>query len=217
LESLPGFYTLLQSQPVLTLFLLLGSGYLIARIRTRDDAHPRSRRPFRLRHRTGVWRWFEAAVGSVETGRDGRHLVMSLRDVTDAIGSLAEITSLSRILEESVNEIYVFDATTLRFLEVNEETCGRCHRDAGRPFRDWYDNILAYGELWGMDEAFTWHPFATERFVDTSSGRVREFNYDNREMRSDFVRGRVLVPYEPSRHPATRYDEIPRDWKGFSY
>ena len=33
MESLPRFYTLLQDQPVLTLFLLLGSGYLIARIR----------------------------------------------------------------------------------------------------------------------------------------------------------------------------------------
>jgi putative transport protein len=33
MESLPRFYTLLQAQPVLTLFLLLGSGYLIARIR----------------------------------------------------------------------------------------------------------------------------------------------------------------------------------------
>ncbi len=33
MESFPRFYELLQSQPVLTLFLLLGSGYLIARIR----------------------------------------------------------------------------------------------------------------------------------------------------------------------------------------
>ena len=33
LESFPRFYALLQSQPVLTLFLLLGSGYLVARIR----------------------------------------------------------------------------------------------------------------------------------------------------------------------------------------
>ncbi|MHC4452301.1 MAG: aspartate:alanine exchanger family transporter [Planctomycetota bacterium] len=33
MDSFPRFYELLQSQPVLTLFLLLGSGYLIARIR----------------------------------------------------------------------------------------------------------------------------------------------------------------------------------------
>lgn len=33
MESFPRFYALLQSQPVLTLFLLIGSGYLIARIR----------------------------------------------------------------------------------------------------------------------------------------------------------------------------------------
>jgi putative transport protein len=33
MESFPRFYELLQTQPVLTLFLLIGSGYLIARIR----------------------------------------------------------------------------------------------------------------------------------------------------------------------------------------
>ncbi|MEN8161736.1 MAG: hypothetical protein ABFS41_16830, partial [Myxococcota bacterium] len=33
MASFPEVYRLLQSQPVLTLFLLLGSGYLIARVR----------------------------------------------------------------------------------------------------------------------------------------------------------------------------------------
>ncbi|MCB9597650.1 MAG: hypothetical protein H6719_33335 [Sandaracinaceae bacterium] len=103
------------------------------------------------------------------------------------------------------------------FLSVDEETCSRCHRDAGRPFRDWYDNILAYGELWGEDEAFSWHPFATGRFVDTSSGRVREFNYDNREMRADFVSAGVLVRLDRSRHPDSLYRSIPRAWKDYEY
>lgn len=103
------------------------------------------------------------------------------------------------------------------FLEVSEETCDRCHRDAGRPFRDWYDNILAYGELWGEDEAFSWHPFATARFVDPSTGRVREFNYDNREMRSDFTSAGVLVPYERSRHPDSLYRKLPGEWKDYEY
>ncbi|MCA9607611.1 MAG: hypothetical protein KC619_18515, partial [Myxococcales bacterium] len=103
------------------------------------------------------------------------------------------------------------------FLPVDDETCARCHRDAGRPFRDWYDNILAYGELWGEDEAFSWHPFSTGRFVDPSSGAVREFNYDNREMRPELLSSGVLVHYDRARHPATRYRAIPRDWKDYSY
>lgn len=103
------------------------------------------------------------------------------------------------------------------FLSVDDETCSRCHRDAGRPFRDWYDNIIAYGELWGEDESFSWHPFATARFVDPSSGSVREFNYDNREMRADFVSAGVLVRYERARHPDTLYRSIPRDWKDYEY
>ena len=102
-------------------------------------------------------------------------------------------------------------------VSVDDDTCARCHRDAGRPFRDWYPNIIAYGELWGEDEAFSWHPFATQRFVDTSSGRVREFNHDNREMRSDFVAAGVLVRYESARHPESVYRAIPRSWKGYTY
>ncbi|MGE0786103.1 MAG: hypothetical protein AB7S26_10470 [Sandaracinaceae bacterium] len=102
------------------------------------------------------------------------------------------------------------------FLSVDEATCSRCHRDAGRPFRDWYPNILAYGELWGEDESFSWHPFATQRFVD-GSGRVVQFNNDNRQMRQDFVSAGVLVPYEPSRHPGTEYRKIPGPWKDYAY
>jgi len=102
------------------------------------------------------------------------------------------------------------------FLEVNEESCSHCHRDAGRPFRDWYENITAYGELWGEDESFSWHPFRTSAFVD-SSGRVVDFNYDNREMRSDFVSGGVLERYDRSRHPESTYRRLPGEWKDYAY
>lgn len=102
------------------------------------------------------------------------------------------------------------------FLEVNEASCDRCHQDAGRPFRDWYPNILAYGELWGEDESFTWHPFANARFVD-GTGRVVQFNHDNRQMRQDFVSAGVLVPYEPAQHPDARYRKLPGEWKEYAY
>src|SRR5690606_20769171 len=45
------------------------------------------------------------------------------------------------------------------FLSVDEETCTRCHQDAGRPLKDWYPFVTLYGEMWGADDSFTWHPF----------------------------------------------------------
>jgi hypothetical protein len=101
-------------------------------------------------------------------------------------------------------------------IEVDDTSCSSCHRDAGRPFKTWYDNILAYGELWGNDEIFTWHPFTLDRFVD-ANGAVVNFNYDNRQIRPDFVAAGLVAPYSPAAHPATIYKRIVREWTDFSY
>jgi hypothetical protein len=100
--------------------------------------------------------------------------------------------------------------------EVSETSCDSCHRDAGRPFETWYSNILAYGELWGNDETFTWHPFTMAKFVD-AQGRVVNFNYDQRELRPDLVAAGLLAPYQPSQHPASSYQRIVREWTDFAY
>ncbi len=101
-------------------------------------------------------------------------------------------------------------------VRVDDDTCNRCHRDAGRPFRDWYDNILAYGELWGEDESFSWHPFADANFVD-GDGDVVNFNYDNRVLRRDFIDGGVLAPYSAGEHPDSLYRKLPGPWKDYAY
>lgn len=52
---------------------------------------------------------------------DGRHThyVSIHRDITERKRAEDALTSLGRIIEESRNEIYIFDATTLKFLQVN--------------------------------------------------------------------------------------------------
>ena len=102
------------------------------------------------------------------------------------------------------------------FLHVDDATCNKCHRDAGRPFRDWYSNILAYGELWGEDASFTWHPFENDEFVNANGDAVN-FNWGSRVIRSDMTEAGLLTPYVPSSHPATVYKKIPGDWKNYSY
>lgn len=100
--------------------------------------------------------------------------------------------------------------------EVSEEACGLCHKDAGRPLSNWYPNILAYGELWGGDETFTWHPFTTSRFVN-GAGEVQNFNYDNREIRPDFKAAGTVTAYDAEVHPDTIYRQIQREWTNFQY
>jgi hypothetical protein len=102
------------------------------------------------------------------------------------------------------------------FLSVDEETCTVCHRDAGRPLRDWYTYVTAYGEMWGGDDTFTWHPFENGRFVD-SRGSVVQFNTDNRAIRTDFIAAGLVERYDGSRHRAPVYTELDRPWKGFRY
>ena len=76
--------------------------------------------------------------------------------------------------------------------------------------------MLAYGELWGEDEIFSWHPFEMAKFVD-GQGAVVNFNYDNRVIRSDFVQKGLVAKWDAQKHPATIYKEIPRAWRSFVY
>jgi hypothetical protein len=101
-------------------------------------------------------------------------------------------------------------------VSADDTSCTSCHRDAGRPFEAWYPNILAYGELWGNDEIFTWHPFTIDKFVD-SKGAVVNFNHDNRQIRPDFVSAGLVAPYSTAKHPATLYKRIVREWTDFKY
>lgn len=100
-------------------------------------------------------------------------------------------------------------------VEVSDASCEGCHRDAGRPFETWYPNILAYGELWGNDDVFTWHPFVIDAFVD-DAGRVVSFNHDNRAMRPDLIAAGLLAPYDPAVHDDPTYRRIHREWTDFA-
>ncbi len=100
--------------------------------------------------------------------------------------------------------------------EVNDAFCNRCHQDAGRPFKDFYRDVMAYGELWGEDDTFSWHPFDSKSFVD-GNGNVVGFNNDNRKFRQDFVNAGIVVPFNPGAHGSARYEKLNRSWKNYRY
>jgi PAS domain S-box-containing protein len=61
----------------------------------------------------------EASISKIERLRK-RWLTVILRDISQRKQNEERLAYLGRILDESVNEIYVFDAITLRFTQVNK-------------------------------------------------------------------------------------------------
>ena len=60
----------------------------------------------------------EASISHIKTG--GKHLfTVILRDITERKRAEERISRLGRVLDDSLNEIYLFDADTLRFTQVN--------------------------------------------------------------------------------------------------
>jgi hypothetical protein len=95
---------------------------------------------------------------------------------------------------------------------IDDVFCRRCHQDAGRQIGNFHDDLVAYGELWGEDETFSWHPYENSAFV-RANGDVESFNNDNRRLRRDFVDAGLVEVLDRSRHPDSLYKELPRDWR----
>lgn len=95
---------------------------------------------------------------------------------------------------------------------VNDEFCNRCHQDAGRAIRDFYDQLMAYGEMWGEDRTFSWHLFDASYFLQPN-GDVKNFNNDNRRVRADFVNAGLVEQFSEAKHPATQYRQLAQSWQ----
>lgn len=82
-------------------------------------------------------------------------------------------------------------------IEVSDESCNRCHAEAGRSLATFEDATLLYGDLWGNDRIFSFHPWDQSRYS--------VFNYENRSVRPELRSGAVVERYDMSRHPAAVY------------
>ena len=75
---------------------------------------------YSIRTKSGETRWvLERGIGIfLEDGR-AEALEGCISDISDRKRAVSEATSLGRILEESFNEVYIFDANDLHFIQVN--------------------------------------------------------------------------------------------------
>ncbi len=93
-----------------------------ARILARIAAAPGviEKAEFRFRHKDGSWRRFEAIARNLVDEPAVAGIVINSRDVTERRLTEELNTRLGAIVEDSINEIYVFDSETLRFLQANK-------------------------------------------------------------------------------------------------
>ena len=76
---------------------------------------------YRLKHANGEWRWFLSRSMIFERNPDGtpRQIIGTAQEITERKRAEETRAELSRLLEESLNEIYVFDSETLHFIQAN--------------------------------------------------------------------------------------------------
>jgi hypothetical protein len=66
---------------------------------------------------------------------------------------------------------------TAGLLQVTDEACMRCHKETGRLVSEFYFDLYLYGELWGKDGIFSFHPYDERRYPE-----LRYEGVDNRSL-----------------------------------
>ncbi len=90
---------------------------------------------------------------------------------------------------------------------VTQESCNRCHDQVGRQIGEFNFDTLLYGEVWGEDYIFSWHPF-------DSSGNFYGAYHKNRILNSQIKAAGLVEPYQPDTlHSENTYKELPRPFK----
>jgi len=85
-------------------------------------------------------------------------------------------------------------------LEVREKQCMECHKNAGQQINDFEPNAVLYGDIWGEDGIFSFHPYDQSQYTN--------FNNENRRVRPEYAAANMVVPYNPATHPSDRYTTV---------
>jgi hypothetical protein len=87
------------------------------------------------------------------------------------------------------------------FVDVDPESCMRCHDSVGQQAqhfefgRDWY------GRVRGSDGIFSFHPFSMGSISHNGIGQAVS-------MRSELVKAKVLERFDPDKHPSNAYQRL---------
>ncbi len=92
------------------------------------------------------------------------------------------------------------------FLEISDDSCTRCHKDSGKKVSDYYDGLYLYGEVWGKDGIFSFHPFDESEFKKIrQTGNGPDNYYDNRKINSKLSEMGIFERYDAAKHGTDLY------------
>ena len=92
------------------------------------------------------------------------------------------------------------------FVEVDRQSCMRCHESVAKPVTDFNPGRDWYGHIRGSDGIFSFHPFALESVSGNGYG-------SGVKMRPELEKAGVIAQFDPKRHPESIYQaaRISRD------
>ena len=88
-------------------------------------------------------------------------------------------------------------------IAVDGTSCRRCHQHAGRRIGYFVPFQRLYGQVWGSDEVFSWHPFEPSKLLSSPNG------ISANPLRNEFEAHGVIERYHSDKHSADRYQKLP--------
>jgi len=76
---------------------------------------------------------------------------------------------------------------TAGLIQVTDDACMRCHKETGRMVSDFYFDLYLYGEVWGKDGIFTFHPYDESLYP-----QLRVDGIDNRALNSKLAQAGIF-------------------------
>lgn len=76
---------------------------------------------------------------------------------------------------------------TAGVIEVTDESCLRCHKETNRLVSEFYGALYLYGELWGMDGIFSFHPYDESHYPELRYNMI-----DNRYLNPKLKQAKIF-------------------------
>ncbi|MCX6126381.1 MAG: hypothetical protein NTV34_16735 [Proteobacteria bacterium] len=80
-------------------------------------------------------------------------------------------------------------------IPVNEISCDRCHNAVGKELKMFEFDIQLYGEVWGEDHLFTWHPFEPNNYL---YGTYDISEYPHKRINPRLIKAGLIVKSRPA-------------------
>jgi hypothetical protein len=87
------------------------------------------------------------------------------------------------------------------FISVDEVSCARCHATGGNRIGQYAPSADLYGQIWGFDQVFSFHPFRNENVMANA-------DYSSSDLRPELFETHTVEYFDPAVHGEDAYKRI---------